>query len=652
MSRTPQFPEPTTVTPQPRERRGTLPSPRALLLLVLGMLIAFALRIYDLSGESIWDVEATSIFIARHPWGEIAFLPRIHPPLYFYLLHIWMGIVGDSEFALRMLSLLTSIPLVAFLYRLGTSLLSPRAGMWSMVLGIISPFLIFYAQEMRMYSLIMLLTALAAYALWQSKKHSRLHYWIILAVALTLGLYTHYSFFFFLLAANLWMIFMALRGPLVGNRKIWVLWIAAQGLALGVFVLYLPVLISQLNIPRETITVPLDLASINFLTWMRMLFGPSLGPELVQGFSILILILIALSLGAYLRRRSRSGIPDSGIGLVVFWVLVPLLGFWLAVKAQSLWPPDPRYVAIITPALLIFLAWVIVSLESRYRWAGLLVGLELMALTGSGTMAYLWPGYTVRPDARSVAHYLTMGATEKDIILSLENPLPLEYYYSGAAPLAEINVQPTSVAEDLARLTAGRDRIYLVSWWTVRDPWGLAPFLLERESMHAAQPDFAGYWMGEYQLRENPNFALILEYPPAEADFGGVITIQGWAYGVGLAGDESGNNLGVMAGDTIALAIKWELQGTITSDYRASLQLIDPAGRAIAQADALLRNEAGLLSSRWQVRDAGWTVHRLEIPPGTPPGTYSLEVGVYARASGEALAPALLLTPLTVETAP
>ena len=42
----------------------------------------------------------------------------IHPPLYYYLLHFWMLFVGQSEFAVRFLSVIAGVLTVAFTFRI------------------------------------------------------------------------------------------------------------------------------------------------------------------------------------------------------------------------------------------------------------------------------------------------------------------------------------------------------------------------------------------------------------------------------------------------------------------------------------------------------------------------------------------------------
>ncbi len=72
------------------------------------LLLAALLSLWRLNGPDLWVDEAISYWIARKPLLEVLSysLSRAweHPPLYYVLLHAWMSVAGDSEFALRAFS--------------------------------------------------------------------------------------------------------------------------------------------------------------------------------------------------------------------------------------------------------------------------------------------------------------------------------------------------------------------------------------------------------------------------------------------------------------------------------------------------------------------------------------------------------------------
>ena len=133
-------------------------------MLLLVSLLGGALRFAALDAKTLWLDEVFSLWMARHPLPDLmAWLVRIdhHPPLFFLFLHGWIGLFGESAGALRSLSALTStlaIPLYGFGAR---KLVGARVSIVATLLLAISPFQVRYAQEARMYGVLMLASAAA-----------------------------------------------------------------------------------------------------------------------------------------------------------------------------------------------------------------------------------------------------------------------------------------------------------------------------------------------------------------------------------------------------------------------------------------------------------------------------------------------------------
>ena len=93
-------------------------SRRSLAVAVLLLLLAYALRLYRLDGQSLWWDEGISLHLATSSLGEIVRdrLANIHPPLYFFLLKGWLALVGVSPFTGRYLSVLAGLLSVALVF--------------------------------------------------------------------------------------------------------------------------------------------------------------------------------------------------------------------------------------------------------------------------------------------------------------------------------------------------------------------------------------------------------------------------------------------------------------------------------------------------------------------------------------------------------
>src|SRR3989304_4703646 len=80
----------------------------------------------------------------------------------------WEALVGGTPFGARSFSLMIGALAVAFTYRMGRDLHSPRAGLYAAVAVGGSAFYIDYLHEARAYTLLVLLAAFTVWAYWRS----------------------------------------------------------------------------------------------------------------------------------------------------------------------------------------------------------------------------------------------------------------------------------------------------------------------------------------------------------------------------------------------------------------------------------------------------------------------------------------------------
>ncbi len=135
-------------------------------ILILLLLTAFSLRLYRLDHQEIWGDEAHSAYVASLPLLS-AVSPRTetNPPLYHLLLYFWVKLTGSSVFALRFLSLVLGVLTVSLVYRLARLAFGELVGFLAALLCAISPFLVYYSQEARMYALATFFTTLSMFLL-------------------------------------------------------------------------------------------------------------------------------------------------------------------------------------------------------------------------------------------------------------------------------------------------------------------------------------------------------------------------------------------------------------------------------------------------------------------------------------------------------
>ena len=172
----------------------SLPSSFVLPAVVLVVLLAISLVLRtDSLGESLWMDEGLSIGIASQPLFDIPGVLRVDgsPPLYYMLLSVWMDLVGDGPGETQALSVAIALLAVPGGMWAGWSLFGRRAGLVCAALCAVNPFLTQFAQETRMYSLMLVLSLLATAAFLHVFAFGRRGYLPLFFVLLALMLYTH-----------------------------------------------------------------------------------------------------------------------------------------------------------------------------------------------------------------------------------------------------------------------------------------------------------------------------------------------------------------------------------------------------------------------------------------------------------------------------
>lgn len=142
---------------------------------------------------AFWADEAISTGVASHSLTSIPghVVEESAPPLYYLVLHVWMSVVGSSDSAVHLLSLLFAVATVPAAMWAGWSLFGRRAGWIAAVLVAICPFPALYSGEARMYTLALLLAVPTVAGFVHAFVYRRRRHLAVFAVSLTLLLYTH-----------------------------------------------------------------------------------------------------------------------------------------------------------------------------------------------------------------------------------------------------------------------------------------------------------------------------------------------------------------------------------------------------------------------------------------------------------------------------
>ena len=164
-------------------------------LAIAGTLVigGFLLRIAAIGDQELWVDEAFSFYVATTDTDLFrALLTENSPPLYYLLLRLWVEIAGTSETELRLLSAIFGTLFVAEVIWAGTTFFNRPVALWAGAFAAIAPIHIYYSQEARTYSLLVLLILLTYIVLWRAVNRTSWHAWALVAFVATLAIYSHY----------------------------------------------------------------------------------------------------------------------------------------------------------------------------------------------------------------------------------------------------------------------------------------------------------------------------------------------------------------------------------------------------------------------------------------------------------------------------
>ena len=156
--------------------------------------INLVFKIIYLDYSSFWYDEIISVQSASLDFGHIKHVSEWdkNPPFYYYCLSVWIKLFNDSEFVVRLLSVVFSSVSAAVLFLLANKYFNKATSIITSVLFLSSNFLFYYAHEARSYSLVLLLALLSSYLFLSFRDNYKWKTIILLGIINFLLIYTHY----------------------------------------------------------------------------------------------------------------------------------------------------------------------------------------------------------------------------------------------------------------------------------------------------------------------------------------------------------------------------------------------------------------------------------------------------------------------------
>jgi 4-amino-4-deoxy-L-arabinose transferase-like glycosyltransferase len=418
--------------------------------LLVGIIgLAFALRVIGLNAESLWRDEIDAVRFASQPLGSLLrffVVPGQNGPLYYLVLRPWLYLAGQSEVALRFFSAAFGVVAVPLVYRVGRRLFPtlPSLALLAALFAATSPYLVWYGQEGKMYTLAVALVLVSMDRYLAALQRGGWHRWLLYVVATSAALYVH------LIAALIvpTQAILFFFTPAAARRARWKPWLASMAL---LTLPYLPLLLWQLplllNPGTSTGYAFLSLPKMVYSLLANYSLGVLHGP---LGWSLVLFLGLLLAAGLIWqgqRTRLRS------LAQLLCWLLVPVLGFFLITLVRPMY--TARYLVFVLPAYLLLLA---AGMVAVWRHSRLLATFWLIALlAASGRGIWLQARTQVKADFRNATHYVADLMAPEDLLL-FQIPYgrhSFDYYFERRQP------SPPPVPEPAQLPDSGRVRVYL-----------------------------------------------------------------------------------------------------------------------------------------------------------------------------------------------
>ncbi|MBM3130674.1 MAG: hypothetical protein FJ009_18850 [Chloroflexi bacterium] len=641
------------------------------LLVALG--IAFALRVAFLDAQSLWNDEGTSVALASLSLEAIIFgaARDIHPPLYYILLHFWMPFVGNTEYAIRFLSVIAGVLTVAVTYRIARAFFDDEIATIAAFLTAFSPFQIYYSQEARMYIWVTLWSAVSVWAfvklqvtsskfkveqsavsgqpLAVSRQRSAIGMWITYIFATLAALYTQYVGAFIVLAENAAFAIRNLQF-IIRNSQITIRnsqsvprpsplpprllahWLIGQLVTGSLFLPWFLFAGGQL-VSWPSISEPLDLPT---LLW-RVLNVFSVGITLDDSVAIGIALAfgIVFLIGCWRITAPLSHCPTV---LLLFWTFVPIAVMYIISLSRPAY--NPKFLLLATPAFFILVARGLARIHPgifergrTYSTPTPLLGnifwlLSIIVTVGffpSLKNYYFDPRYA-RDDYRAIVRFIDANERAGDGIL-INAPGQIDvvrYYRRGNQQLFLLPrmrpPDPAATRADTDEMISKTQRLFAIYWSTDQsDPQRLVETRLAERAFKARDEWRGNVRLALYGIAPEPRRAAQMR----DAKFGGALTLTSYQL----------DQRDARAGDVLTLTLNWRVEQPVETRYKIFVHLLDASGQVIAQRDGEpVADLRPLTTSR-----VGETIvdnYGIFIEPGTPPGDYRVAIGVYRADNG------------------
>lgn len=384
---------------------------------IIPALFAVVLSRWQLDYSSMAPDEAWSITFAGLSWRKlinVMWQRELNMGPYYILLKIWIAIFGDSELAVRSLSVVFSVFAVAMTFAIGKKLFDAKTGLVAASLLAVNAFLIEYAQEARSYTLLIFMANTSVYFFINMIQDQNVKNHVLYVFSSVLLVYSHFFGLFILIVQAISLIFFA--GEKVNYRRLLLcaLSIALLIIPIGYFILF------KDNGQIGWIQKP---SFKDLYSFMFSLTGDGGSGMLLS----LYVLMFFISLIMLARKNPESRMTGSfgRHAFLLVWLLLPVI----AAYSFSFYKPifiSKYLISSLTPLVLL----VATGLSAiRSRWISTVAAFGLISISVYTVFDVYYPKQKF--DWKSATRYISQNARKGDGITFYDYSakVTFEYYH-------------------------------------------------------------------------------------------------------------------------------------------------------------------------------------------------------------------------------
>lgn len=391
-----------------------------LYILLFLTIVGAILRFYNLWYNSLWLDEASTLTIASKSipdiW-QITTAGEFNPPLFYWIEHI-MLIFGSSEIILRIVPAIMGVLTIPAIYFVGKEFMDSNTGIIAATAFTFSPFLIFYSQEARAYSMMLFFVACAMIFYLRAIKDNTVTNWAAFGIFSALSFWSHFYAMVIIGSLVLYAVYI-LYPKFKLDRNNMISPIAGMGL------------FSIICLPLILVTIQLFLKR----TESAPTFGIQ-GPAIIiatfqqiSGSDIAMYVLTILFIIGIVQMFRMD--KKKGIFLTTLVIMSFVISNFLSYKM----PMQPRYLIFLSIVFFISIALSYRVISEWYSTTSIVYGFMIFLIViNVPTLMTYYSGYT-KENWRGFSNELQQITQQGDIVVVIPGYIsqPLDYYYSNVS---------------------------------------------------------------------------------------------------------------------------------------------------------------------------------------------------------------------------